>query len=88
MLPRLRGLFSSDLAIDLGTTNTRVYVQGKGIVLDEPSVVAIRHDPLSGRNHGFICRSAFAAKTLPHLDVHLSAFLPTLLDAFGVRNLG
>jgi rod shape-determining protein MreB len=37
-------LFTSDLAIDLGTVNTLIYVRGKGIVLDEPSVVAIRHE--------------------------------------------
>jgi len=40
----LRGYFSTDLAIDLGTANTLIYVRGKGIVLDEPSVVAIRQD--------------------------------------------
>jgi rod shape-determining protein MreB len=40
----LRGYFSNDLAIDLGTANTLIYVRGKGIVLDEPSVVAIRQD--------------------------------------------
>jgi rod shape-determining protein MreB len=34
--------FSNDLAIDLGTANTLIYVRGRGIVLDEPSVVAIR----------------------------------------------
>ena len=38
------GLFSNDLAIDLGTANTLVYVKGKGIVLSEPSVVAVRTD--------------------------------------------
>lgn len=38
------GIFSSDLAIDLGTANTLVYVKGKGIVLCEPSVVAVRTD--------------------------------------------
>lgn len=38
------GLFSNDLAIDLGTANTLVYVRGKGIVCDEPSVVVIRKD--------------------------------------------
>jgi rod shape-determining protein MreB len=38
---RLFGLFSNDLAIDLGTANTVVYVRNKGIVLDEPSVVAV-----------------------------------------------
>lgn len=44
MLEFLRGYFSNDLAIDLGTANTLIYVRGKGIVLDEPSVVAIRQD--------------------------------------------
>ena len=38
----LRSYFSNDLAIDLGTANTLIYARGKGIVLDEPSVVAIR----------------------------------------------
>ena len=38
------GLISSDLAIDLGTANTLVYVKDKGIVLNEPSVVAIFKD--------------------------------------------
>ena len=38
------GVFSSDLAIDLGTANTLVYVKGKGIVLNEPSVVAVSTD--------------------------------------------
>ena len=37
----LAGLFSNDLAIDLGTANTLVYVKGVGIVMNEPSVVAI-----------------------------------------------
>nr|MDA3835179.1 rod shape-determining protein [Spirochaetales bacterium] len=40
----LLGAFSNDLAIDLGTANTLVYVKGKGIVLREPSVVAVRTD--------------------------------------------
>src|SRR5512135_3547553 len=40
----LWGLFSTDLAIDLGTANTVVYVKGKGIVSSEPSVVAIQKD--------------------------------------------
>jgi rod shape-determining protein MreB len=42
MFNRLRGLFSNDLSIDLGTANTLIYARGKGIVLNEPSVVAIR----------------------------------------------
>jgi rod shape-determining protein MreB and related proteins len=40
----LRSYFSSDLAIDLGTSNTLIYLRGKGIVLDEPSVVSIRQE--------------------------------------------
>ncbi len=42
MLKRLIGMFSNDLAFDLGTANTLIYVKGKGIVLNEPSVVALR----------------------------------------------
>ncbi|HEX6016372.1 MAG TPA: rod shape-determining protein, partial [Geminicoccaceae bacterium] len=41
MFSRLLGLFSADMAIDLGTANTLVYVKGRGIVLNEPSVVAL-----------------------------------------------
>ena len=41
MLGSLFGMLSSDMAIDLGTANTLVYVKGRGIVLNEPSVVAI-----------------------------------------------
>ena len=42
MLKRLRGMFSTDMSIDLGTANTLIYVADRGIILDEPSVVAIR----------------------------------------------
>jgi len=44
MFKKLRGMFSTDLSIDLGTANTLIYVRGKGIVLNEPSVVAIRQE--------------------------------------------
>ncbi len=44
ILSSLLGAFSSDLAIDLGTANTLVYVKGQGIVLNEPSVVAVHED--------------------------------------------
>ena len=40
------GMFSNDLAIDLGTANTLVYLRGKGIVVSEPSVVAVQKDAL------------------------------------------
>ncbi len=48
LLDSLFGFFSGDLAIDLGTANTLVYVKGKGIVLNEPSVVAIRKGDRGG----------------------------------------
>ena len=44
MFKKLRGMFSNDLSIDLGTANTLVYVKNKGIVLNESSVVAVRLD--------------------------------------------
>ncbi len=47
-LDRIFGLFSNDLAIDLGTANTLVYVKGRGIVLNEPSVVALRKGDRGG----------------------------------------
>src|SRR3989339_1237746 len=46
-LDGILGAFSSDLAIDLGTANTLIYVRGKGIVLNEPSVVAVSGDDRS-----------------------------------------
>ena len=48
MFKKLRGYFSNDLSIDLGTANTLIYVRGQGIVLNEPSVVAIRQDKSQG----------------------------------------
>lgn len=42
--------FSNDLAIDLGTANTLIYIKNKGIVLDEPSVVAIQNDAAHGKS--------------------------------------
>lgn len=44
MFKAIRGMFSNDISIDLGTANTLIYVRGQGIILNEPSVVAIRHD--------------------------------------------
>jgi rod shape-determining protein MreB len=48
MFKGIRGLFSNDLSIDLGTTNTLIYIPGQGIVLNEPSVVAIKDDKIRG----------------------------------------
>lgn len=44
MFKKIFGIFSNDIAIDLGTANTLIYVRDKGIELDEPSVVAVRRD--------------------------------------------
>ena len=43
MLQSVFGVISNDIAIDLGTANTLIYMKGKGIVLNEPSVVALRN---------------------------------------------
>ena len=48
ILGKMMGMWSTDMAIDLGTANTLVYVKGKGIVLNEPSVVAIVNE--GGKN--------------------------------------
>lgn len=44
LFDRLSGVFSNDMAIDLGTANTLVYVRGQGVILSEPSVVAVKTD--------------------------------------------
>ncbi|MBW2085397.1 MAG: rod shape-determining protein, partial [Deltaproteobacteria bacterium] len=49
LIDPLLGVFSNDLAVDLGTANTLVYVKGRGIVLCEPSVVAVRNDARGGK---------------------------------------
>ena len=48
MFKKLRGMFSNDLSIDLGTANTLIYIKDQGIVLNEPSVVAIRQERTGG----------------------------------------
>jgi rod shape-determining protein MreB len=62
MFKVLRGLFSNDLSIDLGTANTLIYVRGKGVVLNEPSVVAIRTG--SGRGGKTIAAVGLEAKRM------------------------
>ena len=62
MLRALTGYFSHDLAIDLGTANTLIYVSNKGIVLDEPSVVSIRHE--NGTNKKSILAVGLEAKKM------------------------
>ncbi len=54
------GLFSNDLAIDLGTASTLIYVKGKGIVTNEPSVVAVKKDGRGGKRVLAVGREAKA----------------------------
>ena len=61
ILDSILGWFSSDLAIDLGTANTLVYVKGRGLVVSEPSVVAIEKD---GRGPGKVKAVGKAAKEM------------------------
>ena len=63
MFSRLRGLFSNDLSIDLGTANTLIYARGKGILLNEPSVVALRRGP-DHSNHRSIAAVGTEAKRM------------------------
>ncbi|MCA9562198.1 MAG: rod shape-determining protein, partial [Myxococcales bacterium] len=49
ILDRIFGMFSNDLAIDLGTANTLIFVKGRGIVACEPSVVAVQRDNRGGK---------------------------------------
>ena len=75
MLKRLRGYFSSDLSIDLGTANTLIYVRDKGIVLNEPSVVAVQDEP--GRGSKVIVAVGTEAKAmLGRTPGHITAVRP------------
>ncbi|MFB3046523.1 MAG: rod shape-determining protein, partial [Acidiferrobacterales bacterium] len=76
MFRSLRGLFSSDLAIDLGTANTLVYERDKGIVLDEPSVVAIRHDAGPRNNRSILAIGEAAKKMLGRTPGNIQAIRP------------
>jgi rod shape-determining protein MreB and related proteins len=75
MLNRLRGHFSHDLFIDLGTANTLIYVKSRGIVLCEPSIVAVQTQP--GRNDKTVIAVGTAAKAmLGRTPQHISTVQP------------
>lgn len=74
MFGRIRGLFSNDLSIDLGTANTLIYVKGKGIVLDEPSVVAIRDGGAGNRQ--IVAVGSDAKRMLGRTPGNISAIRP------------
>ena len=76
MLRMLRGMFSNVLSIDLGTANTLIYVRGKGIVLNEPSVVAIRRGRDSNNPKAIAAVGAEAKRMLGRTPGHIEAIRP------------
>ena len=76
MLNSLSGYFSNDLAIDLGTANTLIYVRGKGIVLDEPSVVPILQEGGSSNKKHILAVGLEAKKMLGRTPGSISAIRP------------
>ena len=77
MFANLRGYFSSDLAIDLGTANTLIWVRGKGIVLNEPSVVAVRHEHnMRGGGRSVLAVGAEAKRMLGRTPGSIQAIRP------------
>src|SRR3989304_3464643 len=75
-LKSFRGFFSSDIAIDLGTANTMIFVRDKGIVLNEPSVVAIRQDYASRNNRAILAVGVEAKKMLGRTPGSIQAIRP------------
>ena len=68
-LKSLFSLFSSDLAIDLGTANTLVYAKGRGIVVSEPSIVAINKvtNQVEAVGHLYLCVSCHVHDEMPRV---------------------
>ncbi|MBP9721775.1 MAG: rod shape-determining protein [Gammaproteobacteria bacterium] len=76
MFKKLRGYFSNDLSIDLGTANTLIYVRGQGIVLNEPSVVAIRQDKSQGGSKMVAAVGVEAKRMLGRTPGNIAAIRP------------
>ncbi len=76
MFKMFRGLFSNDLSIDLGTANTLIFVRGQGIVLNEPSVVAVRQDRMSGGTRSVAAVGAEAKQMLGRTPGHITTIRP------------
>ncbi len=76
MFRSLMGMFSNDLSIDLGTANTLIYVRGQGVVLDEPSVVAIRQDRGPGGPKSIAAVGAEAKAMLGRTPGNITAIRP------------
>jgi len=76
MMGYLRSYFSSDLAIDLGTANTLIYVRGQGVVVDEPSVVAIRTEGGHGSRKQVLAVGVAAKQMLGRTPGNITAIRP------------
>jgi rod shape-determining protein MreB len=76
MFKKLLGFLSSDIAIDLGTANTLIYMREKGIVLDEPSVVAIRQEYGPRNSRAILAVGAEAKKMLGRTPGSIQAIRP------------
>lgn len=76
MFKRFMGMFSNDLSIDLGTANTLIYVRGQGIVLNEPSVVAIRQDRGPGGPKSIVAVGVEAKRMLGRTPANITAIRP------------
>src|SRR6187431_106359 len=74
ILDSILGIFSNDLAIDLGTANTLIYVKGEGIVCNEPSVVAVQKDARGGRR--VLAVGAEAKRMLGRTPANITAVRP------------
>jgi rod shape-determining protein MreB len=75
MLQNIFGFFSRDISIDLGTANTLIYVRGEGIVLNEPSVVAI-HVGDGKRNRKILAVGTDAKRMLGRTPDSIQAIRP------------
>src|SRR3989339_565463 len=73
MFNKLFGIFSKDIGIDLGTANTLVYVKGRGIVINEPSIVAMNH-----KTGQIVAVGAQAKEMLGRTPQHIQAVQPVI----------
>jgi rod shape-determining protein MreB len=73
MLSRLFKFFSRDIGIDLGTANTLVYVRGRGIIINEPSIVAINK-----KTNQILSIGAEAKKMIGRTPGHIAAIRPLI----------
>ena len=76
MFKGLKGFFSEDLSIDLGTANTIIYMRGQGVILNEPSVVAIQHNTSTGENKEIVAVGFEAKKMLGRTPTNIHTIRP------------